>query len=74
MGDALSVPFIVSCCKTIFNKNALTGKLSLACLEIRSRNEEAINSTRNRIYLLQVFHFLLYRRSRIFKTLLFIYF
>ena len=27
---------------------------SLACLEIRSRNEEAINSTRNRIYLLKV--------------------
>ena len=29
------------------NKNALTAAaISLACLEIRSRNEEAINSTR----------------------------
>ena len=28
---------------------------SLACLEIRSRNEEAINSTRNRICSLKVF-------------------
>ena len=31
------------------NKKALTAAASLACLEIRSRNEEAINSTRNRI-------------------------
>ena len=35
---------------------------ALACLEIRSRNEEAINSTRNMIYSLKVFNFLLYRR------------
>ena len=35
------------------NKNALTAALSLACMEIRSRNEEAINSTRNRIYSLK---------------------
>ena len=34
------------------NKNALT-VVSLACLEIRSRNEEVINSTRNRIYSLK---------------------
>ena len=33
------------------------------CLEIRSRNEEAINSTWNRIYLLKVFYFLLYRHQ-----------
>ena len=33
--------------------------LSLTCLKIRSRNEEAINSTRNRIYFLKVFHSLL---------------
>ena len=32
------------------------------CLEIRSRNEEAINSTRNRIYSLKVFYFLRYWR------------
>ena len=37
------------------NKNALTTAFSLACLEIRSRNEEAINSTRNRIYSLRFF-------------------
>ena len=43
------------------NKNVLTAAFSLTCLEIRSRNEEAINSTRNRIYLLKVFYFLLYR-------------
>ena len=36
------------------NKNAHTA-VSLACLEIRSRNEEVINSTRNRIYSLKVF-------------------
>ena len=35
----------------------------LACLEITSRNEEAINSTRNRINSLKVFYFLLYRRG-----------
>ena len=37
------------------NKNALTAAFSLVCLEIRSRNEEAINSTRNMIYSLKVF-------------------
>ena len=37
------------------NKNALTNAFSLACLEIRLRNEEAINSTRNRIYSLKVY-------------------
>ena len=41
------------------NKNALTA-VSLACLEIRSRNEEVINSTRNRIYSLKVFLSTLY--------------
>ena len=44
------------------NKNALTTVISLACLEIRSRNEDAVNSTRNKMYLLKVFYFLLYRR------------
>ena len=39
-----------------------TAALSLACLKIRSRNEEAINSTRNETDLLAVFYFLLYRR------------
>ena len=37
------------------NKN----RRSYACLEIRSRSEEAINSTQNRIYSLEVFFFLL---------------
>ena len=32
------------------------------CLEIRSRNVEANNSTQNRIYSLKVFYFLLYQR------------
>ena len=36
--------------------------VSLACLEIRSRKKKAINSTRNSIYSLKVFYFLLYRR------------
>ena len=45
----------------VTNNNALTAAFSLAFLEIRSRNEEAINSTRNRIYSLKVFYFLLYR-------------
>ena len=44
------------------NNNALTAAFSLAFLEIRSRNEEAINSTQKRIYSLKVFYFLLYRR------------
>ena len=44
------------------DKNALTVAFSLSCLEIRSRNEEVINSTRNRIYSLKVFYFLLYQR------------
>ena len=35
------------------DKNTLTAALSVACLEIRLRNEEVINSTRNRIYLLK---------------------
>ena len=35
--------------------------ITLACLEIRSRNKEAINSTRSRIYSLKVFYFLHYR-------------
>ena len=34
---------------------------ALACLEIRSRNEEAINSSRNITYSLKVFHFPFYR-------------
>ena len=57
------------------NKNALTAAYSLPRLEIRSRNEEAINSTRNRIYSLKVFYFLLYRRRvflRMFTFYLFL--
>ena len=44
----------------------LTAAFSLLCLEIRLRNEEAINSTRNRIYSLKVFYFILYRRRYLF--------
>ena len=44
------------------HKNALSAASSLACLEMRSRNEEAINSSRNRIYSLKIFYFLFYRR------------
>ena len=44
------------------NENALTGAVWLPCLEIRSRNEETINSTLNTIYSLKVFYFRLYRR------------
>ena len=44
------------------NKNTLIAASRLACLEIRSRNEEAINSTRNIFYSLRVSYFLLYRR------------
>ena len=40
--------------KNNLNKNALTAVVSLAFLEIRSRDEEAINSTRYRIYSLKV--------------------
>ena len=41
----------------------------LAYLEIRLRNEEVINSTRNMIYSLKDFYFLLYRRRYWFSTL-----
>ena len=45
-----------------YNKNTVTVAFRLARLEIRSRNEETINSTRNMIYSLKVwfFYFLLY--------------
>ena len=49
------------------SKNALKAVVSLACLVIRSRNKEAINSTRNRVYSLKVCHLLLYRRSSILQ-------
>ena len=42
----------------IFIKNK--NRRSYACLEIRSRSEEAINSTQNRIYSLEVFFFTSY--------------
>ena len=57
--------------KLCHNKNAPTAALSLACLEIRSRNEEAINSTRNRIYSLKVSYSLLYRRRVFFRIFTF---
>ena len=72
--NAISIPLMhlkaipSDCChfvklsKVVKNKNALTAVARLACLEIRSRKEEAINSARNRIYSLKVFYFLLYRR------------
>ena len=45
----------------VINKNTLTAAFRLACLEIRSRNEEeTINSTRNMIYSLKVLYFPLY--------------
>ena len=44
------------------DKKAPTASFRLPCLEIRSRNEEAINSKRNMIYSLKVFYFLLHRR------------
>ena len=53
------------------NKNALTVAFRLACLGIRSRNEEAINSARNRIYLLKVFYFLLYQHRVFFRIFAF---
>ena len=54
------------------SKNALTAAVSLACLAIRSRNKEAINSTRNRVYSLKGFHLLLYRRSSILQDVYFL--
>ena len=48
----------IMCSLCVLNKNALTPAVRLACLEIRSRNEEAINSTLNRIYSLKDFYFL----------------
>ena len=50
------------------NRKTLTVALSITCLEIRSRNEEAINSTQNRIYSLKVFLLAIFRglRFRVF--------
>ena len=45
----------------LMNKNALTAAFSLACLEIKLRNEEEIDSKRNMIYSLKDFYFLPYR-------------
>ena len=62
------LPGDVSC-----HKNTPTAKFSLACLEIRLRNE-AINSTRNRIYSLKGFYFPLYRhRYFLFVSALILY-
>ena len=47
--------------KQYYNRDVLTAALSLTCLEIRLRNEEAINSTQNRIYLLKVFLLAIFR-------------
>ena len=44
--------------QTLNNKNALKTAFSLASSQIRSRNEEAINSTRNRIYSFRVSYFI----------------
>ena len=38
--------------KLVFKKKPFTAAFSLACLKIRSRNEEAINSTQNETDLL----------------------
>ena len=40
-----------------YNKNTITAAFRLARLEIRSRNEETINSTRKMIYSLKVWFF-----------------
>ena len=46
-----------------YQQEAAYSEFSLACLKIRSKNEEAINSTRNETDLLaECFYFLLYRR------------
>ena len=55
------------------NKNALTGAFSLAFLEIRSSNEEAINSKRNSIHSLKVFYLLLYRCRVFFRIFYFLF-
>ena len=52
---------------------ALTAAFSLACLEIRSRSEEAINSTRNRIYSLKVFYWPALSTSSVLIYLLFVF-
>ena len=52
------------------NKNALKKSCLLGD---KIRNEEAINSTQNRIYSLKAFHFLLYRRSSILQEIYFLF-
>ena len=55
------------------DKNALTATFSLACLEIRSRNGEAINSTQNRIYSVKVFLFPTLLTSSILQDVYFLF-
>ena len=43
-----------------FSTRERAAAFRLACLEIRSRNEETINATRNMIYSLKVFYFLIH--------------
>ena len=66
---AFSLPWLQTCPEvrtiSIDKKkisSATQGTFSLACLEIKSRNEQAIDSKRNMIYWLKVFYFLLYQR------------
>ena len=59
---ALITWFELSRVKLNSNKNALTAAFSLAYLEIKSRNEEEIDSKRNMIYSLKGIYLLLYRR------------
>ena len=49
-------------CNSCLTRTRLQRYSVSLCLDIRSRNEEAINSMRNRIYSLKVFYFLLNRR------------
>ena len=47
--------FTTSSFDLLMRQKRSSAAITLACSEIRSRNEEAINSTRNRIYSLKVF-------------------
>jgi len=51
----------------------LFNSIKLSLLGDYIRNEESINSTRNRISLLKVFHSLLYQRSSIHQDIYFLY-
>jgi len=78
MKGKISVVYVGSSL-TVHNPQIVTEKersysgVTLACLKIRSRNEEAINSQRNRIFSLKVFLLPTLSTSNILQDIYFLF-